>query len=70
MFAPPGATSLVQQVDVVFNAIITIIVVRGHHVYKKVWRPVTGQVLPVLVELSNRHDRRAVVIVLVNNIKI
>ena len=36
------------------------IIVRGHHVYKEVWRPATGQELPVLVELSNRHDRRAV----------
>ena len=39
-------------------------VVRGHHVYKEVWRPIIGQELPVLSEPSNIHDQRAVAIYL------
>ena len=37
-------------------------VVRGHHIYKEVWRPVIGQELPVLSEPNNHHDRRVVAI--------
>ena len=32
-------------------------VVRGHHIYKEVWRAVIGQELPVLSEPNNHHDR-------------
>ena len=37
-------------------------VVRGHHVYKEVWTPVIGEVLPVFPEPDNPHDKRAVAI--------
>ena len=36
-------------------------VIRGHHVYKEVWRPVIGQ-FSVLAEPTNCHDKRAVAI--------
>lgn len=39
-------------------------VVRGgrHHVYKVVWRHVIGQLLPVLAEPANCHDKRVVAV--------
>ena len=37
-------------------------VVRGHHIFKEVWRPVIGQELPVFSEPNNHHDRRVVAI--------
>ena len=37
-------------------------VVRGHNIYKEVWRPVIGELLVVLQESSNTHDRRAVAV--------
>ena len=37
-------------------------VVRGHHIYKEVWSPVVGELLPVLRESNNVHDRRAVTV--------
>lgn len=30
-------------------------VVRGHHVYKDVWRPVIGELLPVFQETDTRE---------------
>ena len=35
-------------------------VVRGHHVYKSVWTPVSGEELAVVPEAKNSHDRYAV----------
>ena len=35
-------------------------VVRGHHIYKEVWRPIVGERLLVTNEVGNAHDRRAV----------
>ena len=32
-------------------------VVRGHHVYKSVWTPVSGEELAVAPEANNSHDR-------------
>ena len=37
-------------------------VVLGHHIYKDVWSPVVGELLPVLQESNNVHDRRAVAV--------
>ena len=37
-------------------------VVRGHHIYKEVWSPVVGELLPVLQETINVHDRRSVAV--------
>ena len=37
-------------------------VVRGHHVYKCVWTPVTGKELTVIPEDNNDHDSHAVVV--------
>ena len=37
-------------------------VVCGHHIYKEVWSPVVGELLPVLQESINVHDRRAVAV--------
>ena len=37
-------------------------IVREHHVYKEVWRPIIGQQLPVFSETDNIHDRRAVAV--------
>ena len=37
-------------------------VVRGHHVYKDVWRPVIGELLQIFHETNNRHDRHALAV--------
>ena len=34
--------------------------VRGHHIYKEVWTPVTGEVLSCARETVNLHDHFAV----------
>ena len=35
-------------------------VVRGHHIYKRVWSPIIGEVLELLREEESEHDRFAV----------
>ena len=39
-------------------------VVRSHHVYKDLWRPVIGQLIPVLLEPNSTacYDKRSVII--------
>ena len=37
-------------------------VVRGHHIYRKSWAPVIGEVLPVEREEDNQHDDYAVAV--------
>ena len=37
-------------------------VVRGHHVYKSVWTPVSGEELAVTPEVKNSHDRYVVAV--------
>ena len=37
-------------------------IVRGHHIYKEMWSPVIGELLPVLQETINVHDRRSVAV--------
>ena len=34
--------------------------VRGHHVYKRIWTPVNGNLLQVQAEPGNPHDLHAV----------
>ena len=41
---------------------ITESVIRCHHVYKRVWRPVVGEILPVDAEEDNVHNRNAVAV--------
>ena len=38
-------------------------IVRGHHVYKSVWTPSTGEVLRALIDDNNEYDRHAVAVV-------
>ena len=38
-------------------------IVRGHHVYKLVWTPVTGEELTVLPEENNIDDSHAVAVI-------
>ena len=35
-------------------------VIRGHHIYKRIWRPLVGEVLTLEREEGNTHDRFAV----------
>ena len=35
-------------------------VIRGHHIFKEIWTPRTGEILLVRKEAGNVHDRRAV----------
>ena len=35
-------------------------VIRGHYIYKSVWTPVLGEVLPLSTDEANDHDRFAV----------
>ena len=35
--------------------------IRGHHVYKEVWNPSTGEAFVCFAEEENSHDRRAVI---------
>ena len=37
-------------------------VVRGHHVFKRIWTPVVGEVLTVAREAGNTEDRFAVAV--------
>ena len=37
-------------------------VVRGHHIYKELWSPVVGELLPVPQETINVHDWRSVAV--------
>ena len=37
-------------------------VVRGHHVFKRIWTPVFGKVLTVAIEAGNTEDRFAVAV--------
>ena len=34
-------------------------VIRGHHIFKEIWTPHTGEILLVRKEAGNVHDRRA-----------
>ena len=43
-------------------------VVRGHHVYKSIWRPILGKQLVLEREEGNGHDRRAVSVMKGGNI--
>ncbi len=36
--------------------------IRGHHIFKEVWTPTTGEELPVNVELHNAYDQHAVAV--------
>ena len=38
-------------------------VVRGHHCYKRIWRPLIGEQLALRYEEDNDHDRRAVAVI-------
>ena len=35
-------------------------IIRGHHFYKDIWSPRTGEILEAARECGNRHDRHAV----------
>ena len=35
-------------------------VIHGHHIFKEIWTPHTGEILLVCKEAGNIHDRRAV----------
>ena len=37
-------------------------VIRGHHVYKRIWMPRLGEQLTLAPESDNDHDRRAVAV--------
>ena len=37
-------------------------VVRGHHIYKSIWTPYIGEVLPAAVEDGNEEDQYAVAV--------
>ena len=36
--------------------------VRGHHVYKRMWTPLIGELLQTVAEAGNGHDRFAVAV--------
>ena len=38
-------------------------IVRGHHIYTRVWSPTTGKKLKLTCEEENEHDRFAVCLV-------
>ena len=37
-------------------------VVRGHHIYKRIWTPVLGEKLQIKIEEDNHHDARPVAV--------
>lgn len=45
------------------SSIVKESVVRGHHLYKTVWTPVIGELLPLRAEDDNEHDDHAVAVV-------
>ncbi len=51
-----ASASLTDQDDVYLHKSF----VRGHRIYKRVWSPIIGEVLELLREEGNEHDRFAV----------
>ena len=45
------------------SSVIKESVVRGHHVYKAVWTPVIGELLPLRAKDDKEHDEHAVAVV-------
>lgn len=45
-----------------FEEFILDSIVRGHHVFKSIWTPHVGEVLPARVEEGNEEDRYAVAV--------
>ena len=41
---------------------VTNSAIRGHHVYKSIWNPETGEMLVTKKEQGNPHDRFAVAV--------
>ena len=37
-------------------------VIRGHHVFKSIWTPFIGEILPLKVEDGNVHDTHTVAV--------
>ena len=37
-------------------------IIRGYHVYKEIWKPVTEEILPTKREPDNKHDSDAIAI--------
>ena len=37
-------------------------VIRGHHVYKRIWTPTIAEILSVNTDPTNRHDRFAIAV--------
>ena len=40
----------------------TVSAIRGHHIYKSIWGPETGEILSTKKERNNPHDRFAVAV--------
>ena len=41
-------------------------VIRGHHIFKGIWTPRTGEIVQVRQEAGNPHDRNAVALLKAN----
>ena len=52
-----ASTSIVAGGDAIF---VLSSVIRGHHIYKTVWSPSTGEILEAVREPHNPHDHHAV----------
>ena len=48
--ASPSATFILESV------------VRGHHIYKRIWTPMLGEILQIELEETNSNDARAITV--------
>ncbi len=48
--ASPSATFILESV------------VRGHHIYKRIWTPMLGEILQIKLEETNSNDAKAIAV--------
>ena len=53
----------VEDMDGVSTEFLFDSVIRGHHIYKKLWTPSVGEVLLLVKEEANEHDHFVVSVI-------
>ena len=57
MHVKPSMVKLMASIDIEFSSDC---VIRGHHIYKRVWTPSVGETVQLELEEENEHDNFAV----------
>ena len=56
MHVKPSMVKLMASIDIEFSSDS---VIRGHHIYKRVWTPSVGETVQLELEEENEHDNFA-----------